>query len=459
MSDTFVAKRCYAALVTSRTGRTFLPVPLTTAGGMKETVQLLRAAMAVLLLCLLAGCAGDGQQQEAERQPTSISGTSMQPTEHSTASVDTTEHTTSSAEAQVTAIQPTEHTTSSAEAQATDQIPECSGLNTFRYPMLYVPTISNGKIALARNPSPGDANSEIYVMNADATNRSRLTNTPALEYTPTLSPDGKKIAFIRQCDTYDVYIMDADGTNQTRLFNVELDVTVPVFSPDSKKLALSLENRIYVINTDGTNETSPTRTPIGTAPVWSPDGTKIAFASTQYVREQENRTSSAGVAANTFDVYVMNADGTNQTRLTTGPYDEGYPDWSPDGKKIAFLYEHLGGNNEIYVMNADGTNQIRLTNTSGIEWGPAWSPDGKKIAFVSNRDGDYDDYRLYIMNADGSGQTRLTSEVRVALEGPTFSPSGEKITFIGSRGGDYNDSGIYVMNTDGTGLTHLTNIV
>jgi Tol biopolymer transport system component len=113
----------------------------------------------------------------------------------------------------------------------------------------------------------------------------------------------------------------------------------------------------------------------------------------------------------------MNADGSNPTRLTHGSGADTFPHWSPDGKKIVFIsgsgggdmWEILLGNGsyEIYVMNADGSNLVQLTNNPGNDnMDPRWSPDGTQIIFWSSRDGNKE---LYVMNADGSNQTRLTN--------------------------------------------------
>ena len=147
------------------------------------------------------------------------------------------------------------------------------------------------------------------------------------------------------------------------------------------------------MNPDGHGERSLTSDAADTAPAWSPDGTRIAFASTS--------------SGNT-DVWVMDADGSDPVDLTDGSAAaDTSPSWSPDGTHIAFQTDR-DGNDEIYVMDADGGDPTNLTSDPGDDSQPAWSPDGDTIAFVSDRDGNDE---VYAMDAsDGSGQTDLTND-------------------------------------------------
>jgi Tol biopolymer transport system component len=202
---------------------------------------------------------------------------------------------------------------------------------------------------------------------------------------------------------------------------------------------------VYAVDPAGTGATDltfdPSRFSDDFSPAWSPDGTKIAFHATR------EGNFDAG-----YDIYVMNANGTGQTRLTAGSENDYDPAWSPDGSKLAFTRCCPGGNAEIYVMNADGSGQTNLTNASSWDRTPAWSPEGSKIAFDSNRV-DPDAEEIYVMNADGSAQTDLSNNPAQDYS-PAWSPDGSKLAFVSDRD-DWNNE-IYVMNSDGTGQARLT---
>jgi Tol biopolymer transport system component len=272
---------------------------------------------------------------------------------------------------------------------------------------------ANGKIAFTSDRSGND---EIYVMNADGSGQTNLTNNPADDGRPAWSPDGTKIVFQSNRDgNNEIYVMNADGSGQTNLTNNPADDADPSWSPDGSKI-LFASNRdgngeIYVMNADGSGQQDLTNNPAGDgSAVWSPDGTKIAFDSTR--------------GGSYFDVWVMDSNGSNPLDLTNTPSGSDVrPDWSPDGTQITYYFGNSG--HDIFVMNADGTNQHNLTNTpAASDYAPVWSPDGAMIAFNSDQAGNQD---IYVMKPDGSGQTNLTNNPG----SDTFPDWGPRLVFRG----------------------------
>jgi VCBS repeat-containing protein len=279
-----------------------------------------------------------------------------------------------------------------------------------------------------------------------------LTNNGATDTRADWSPDGSKIAFDTNRDgNNEIYVMNADGTGLVRMTNNSADDSQAAWSPDGSKITF-MSNRsgtyeIWVMNaSDGSGLTQLTNvggSTVSGQPVWSPDGSKIAFTS--------DRAGGSG-----FEIYVMDANGANVTRLTSASGDDSEPVWSPDGSKIAF-YSNRDGNTEIYVMNADGMGQTRLTSNGGIDRSPVWSLDGSKIAFISNRSGTN---QIYIMDANGSNQTAVTS-VPSAVTFPDWSPDGQKLLFtynneIQTANVNFDGAFIYTPNAGYTGSDSFT---
>jgi len=235
--------------------------------------------------------------------------------------------------------------------------------------------ISNGKIAFIRH-------SDTYVMNSDGTGQTNLTRTKAGVGGCVWSPNGKKIAFIRT----------------TRV--------VPDESAPSSAAPATGPSGLYTMNPDGTAlRKLSMEMSYAQSPLWSPDGKQIAFSGS----EQK--------------VYVVNANGTQLRELLPNiraSYVDSYA-WSPDGKEIAFAAVNYRGDLDIYMIIADGTGQTNLTSTrDSIEDELSWSSDGKQIAFTrGNVGGDvYGDRDVYVMDADGTGQKRLANNA----SSPSFEP-------------------------------------
>ncbi|MBU0494342.1 MAG: MBL fold metallo-hydrolase [Chloroflexi bacterium] len=196
---------------------------------------------------------------------------------------------------------------------------------------------------------------------------------------------------------------------------------------------------IYTINADGSNERRLTNDKgRDFAPAWSPDGTQITFASSRDGNDE---------------IYTMGADGSNPRRLTQDSASDGFSTWSPDGTQIAFDSDR-SGNWDIYVASVDGSEQglldvRQLTDARADDGIPTWSPDGTQIAFESLRDGNYE---IYVVNVDGSNLRRLTD--RSATDGfPAWSPDGTQIAFTSQRDGNAE---IYVVDVSSGNLRRLT---
>jgi TolB protein len=281
---------------------------------------------------------------------------------------------------------------------------------------------TNGRIAMGVRAN-GAAN--IWTMRPDGSGMRQLTVGPNFKLCPSYSPDGRTIAYCATAgDAFEIWTMKQNGTKQRQLTHLGGFATFPDFSPDASKIAFGgtegtdPNGEIYTVDahTGGSLHalTSCAALPAGCfndLPVWSPDGTKIAFLHANDVTEDGDPINE--------QVWIMDANGQHAHPLTSSaaPKDQ-VADWSPDGSKIVF---HAGssGRGGIWVMNADGSGQHQLSGCSGADtspcatgddWGPTWSPDGRKIVFLRDLGAlGIADRPVYVMNADGTGQHRITS--------------------------------------------------
>lgn len=161
--------------------------------------------------------------------------------------------------------------------------------------------------------------------------------------------------------------------------------------------------------------------------------TQIAFAS--------NRDGD-------FEIFVMNADGTDLRQVTFNNVNDDKPSWSKDGTRLAWETE-IDGDFEIFVANADGTGQQQLTDNNANDFGPAWNPDGTRIAYHSNIDGDFE---IFIMNADGSNPQQVTFN-NATDRSPTWSPDGQELIYYSDVSGGRE---IYRINLNTGNISRLT---
>lgn len=348
--------------------------------------------------------------------------------------------------------------------------------------------------------SARDGDAEIYTMNADGSDVRQVTANTFPDYQPAWSPDGARLTFsgYRQTDYSEftgLYLMDADGSNLRSLGSSSSGFASPTWSPDNTTIAFEEDGSISSVSVADSKRTPLALAGVGRneSPAYSPDGTRIAFISTRDGNPE---------------LYIMNSDGSGQTRLTTSPEAESAPAWSPDATTIIYGFDR--GNTEIYTLGVPGGTPSRLTTHSATDGAPSWSPetrtlnssnrilvtsyrDGYAGLYRMNRDGSaitpfipralnaryssdgtrivysgYEygatQYHLYIANADGTGAQRLTTSMDLPAGGslnntePSFSPDGARVVFRRTiyTPTEGSSDEIYVINADSTGEQSLT---
>jgi TolB protein len=295
----------------------------------------------------------------------------------------------------------------------------------------------NGKIVFESDQS-GDAGvNDVYTMDADGRHQTRLTTDAAHDGSPVWSPDGTKIAFTstRRGVGFEIYLMNADGSNQRPLRADQPVYTTSPFewSPDGTRLAYvnNADKNAYVIEAFEADGSDSTDAPwslsdaklTGSSDIevsWSPDGSRLAVRNSQ-------------ACGGCSDLYIVNADGSGRSQLTSAAGFETNARWSPDGSKIAYIGDR--GTVGLYVINAAGGPEQLLSSSAWIGV-LNWSPDGSRIAFGAFPSG------INVINANGSGETPLT-DLAGPSSSPFWSPDGKQVAF--HNGGD-----IYVVSADGT---------
>jgi len=247
-------------------------------------------------------------------------------------------------------------------------------------------------------------NNEIFLMDPDGTDPVRITTNPSSDVDPDISTNGREIVFSsNRSGNNDIFVTDRDGIAVTNLTNNPANDGWPRWSPNGHQIAFH-SNRdgnfeIYVMNADGSNVTRLTDYPgVDQYPDWSPDGKEIVFR-------------------RDIDIYAIDLTDGSVRRLTQAPVLNHMPAWSPNGKQLAFM-SLREGYCAVFVMNANGSDQTNLTpkhpGDLDADWcsrAPSWSTNGRQIYFMSFRPATQGDAEVFVMNADGTGVQRLTYSV------------------------------------------------
>lgn len=243
----------------------------------------------------------------------------------------------------------------------------------------------------------------------------------------------------------EIFRMDPDGTNRHRLTHngAGVDDLDPEWSPDGERIVFLSDRAgsydLYVMNADGSDLQRLTKTPerCEANPTWAPGGRSIVFDTYCLLTSEQS------------DLYSVSVEGGPVTNLTRNAGDDFGARWSPDGTRIAFTSDRGGFGEEIYVMRPDGSRIERVTFETGNDQDVAWAPDGGAIAFSSNRDGN--SYDVYVMDLSSSRVRRLTAGAS-AETSPTWSPDGRRLAFLTNAAGAYQ---IWTMSRLGRHQTRV----
>jgi Tol biopolymer transport system component len=244
----------------------------------------------------------------------------------------------------------------------------------------------------------------------------------------------------------------ADGSGHRLTFTPAVRELDPAWSPDGTRIAFASKpdantsSDIWVMNEDGSGRRRLTQSfggPIDRQPAWSPDGSSIAWT---------RSVPSEGVS----DIWVMNAGGGEKRPVVKAPAGSyaGSPAWSPDGQRIAFASDRKGGFPDIWTIRPNGSGLRRVTSSPEIEGNPAWSPDGASLAFERWKGGGT---KLYTVQENGQNE-QLVPHGSGSAEQPAWSPDGSWIAFVRSPlgGGEKDIAAVHVGGAETRQLTAAT---
>jgi TolB protein len=252
-----------------------------------------------------------------------------------------------------------------------------------------------------------------------------------------------------------IWVMDADGSNAALLSPPRQRSDFAAVSRDGSRIAFASTGEdfmgrwaLYVMDADGSEVSRLTNFSDNIPGSWSPDGSRIAFTSGRHGGGGGKSMQAPGAGGGNTELYIIDANGSAETRLTDDPGQDLSPAWSPDGSSIAFATDREG-NFEIYLMSLSDGKLQNLTANPALDAQPVWSPDGSRIAFTSGRDGNEE---IYVMNPNGTDVRRLTDHPAADAQ-PAWSADGRNVLFTSDRGGAHQ---IYRVSLEGGAPEQLT---
>lgn len=283
----------------------------------------------------------------------------------------------------------------------------------------------------------------IWIMNDDGSNKKQLTPSNVISGWPSWSPDGQEITYWSydpMSKTSDIWRMKTDGSSKMKLTTDGTFKGPPMWSPRGDRIAhtanMTGNMEVYIINTDGTGMRQLTtgHNPsywVESRTTWHPNGIRLYYQVTTFPLPPYTATEIPGDVA-FVEIFALNVD-TGEENNFTPRLHENVRSVSADGKKMAYI-SLRSPNYGLWIMNEDGTDQTRLTWDGKGDRAPRFSPDGKKIVYWSLASG-YPN--IWMINADGSNRTRLTwTSYQDAY--PSWSPDGKKIIFESDRAGSFD---------------------
>ena len=257
-----------------------------------------------------------------------------------------------------------------------------------------------------------------YVMRTDGTGVRRVSNGNGKTTCGWFMPDGNRLFFgsshmhdslcpprpdpskgyVWPLDKFDIFTVNRDGSGMKRLTNYNVYTAEGVLSPDGRRIVFtSLKDgdlEIYTMNVDGSDVKRLTSTAgYDGGPWWSPDGSKIVYRAhhpkdSVELKQYRDLLAQGFIRPSKVELFVMNADGSDNRQITNLGGANFGPSWTPDGKRIIFSSNHQNprsGNFDLFLVDLDGRNLERVTTNGTFDGFPMFSPDGKKLIWASNR--------------------------------------------------------------------------